>query len=177
MRKAIADTSVFIALYHLNLVRPLQFFYEEVLIPEKVEDEFLNKNPDPIERSKRLFFLTQFYKDHQSWFKKCPFYDSGIVGIYMKEEKIHEGEAEVFAQNQYLDFNYHLLLDDNAARKYAKTHQWAHNGVLYILAKMEIQLSICSYRESCERLQLELNFHLNPAVVELAYQKVQREFK
>ena len=151
--KAILDTSVLLTLYSLNLFQYLMFLYDEVRIPREVEREFLYNIKDFAEQNKRFDFISNFYEKHRVWCKPCNEYGSDLVALYLSNKKIDKGEAEVFAQNQALGSVYELLLDENEGRKVAKSQQWQHHGVLYILAKLEIRLQLCDYYKSLRILK------------------------
>ncbi len=59
-KSVILDTSVLIVLYHFDLLKYLNLFYNKVRIPREVESEFLNKNKDEDERTKRVQIFRKF---------------------------------------------------------------------------------------------------------------------
>jgi predicted nucleic acid-binding protein len=173
--KAILDTSVLICLYQLDLVEHLQFFYNKVRIPRKVEEEFLTGHKDELEKSNRYNFITTFYSKHHTWFEPCTDYSADLIAIYLTEKGIDAGEAEVFAQNQVLGNDHIILLDENPGRKLAKTKSIEHHGVLYILAVMDSKFKVCDYWKSIRILE-GYGFRLNDAIVNKVWDEINTSF-
>jgi len=169
---AILDTSVLIVLYHLNLLQYLIFFYNKVRIPREVEKEFLTKNKDAKECSKRLDFLLRFYQQNGSWFVPCNEYGSDIVEVYLTEKNIDKGEAEAFAQNQALGNNHEILLDEKEGRKLAQNKNVHFHGVLFILANLEIKFQVCDYFNSVEQVRNEMGTHFSKNIINQVYTAV-----
>ncbi len=173
--KAILDTSVLISLYQLNLLENLILFFNNVRVPRKVEEEFLLKNKDEIERSKRHRFLEEFYSKNGVWFTRCNEYSEDIIAIYLADINIDEGEAEVFAQNQALGNDYLMLLDESNARNLARKNELACHGVLYILAKLDLNFKICNYFDNVKILKEIYRFRVNDKIVSHVYTTVQKD--
>ncbi len=175
--KAILDTSPLICLYQLNLLEYLNLFFNKVYIPREVEREFLEKNSNKEERERRYKFLTEFYYKHSSWFIQCNLYSDDLILIYKTKEGIDSGEAEVFAQNQALGSGHLLLIDEMNARNLATKLELTFNGVLFIIAIMEIRFSLCNYVEVVNRLKTNYGFHLNERIIQIVYQQAKTFFK
>ncbi len=175
IKKVILDTSPLICLYQLDLLDYLHLFYNEVFIPREVEREFLENNPDFFERERRFRFLSEFYYKHSVWFKQCNLYSEDLIRIYLSEKGIDSGEAEVFAQNQALGSSNILLIDERNARKLAKKLKLTFNGVLFIIATMEIKFSLCNYKSVVSELKNKFGFSLNEETIKFVYHQT-KEF-
>lgn len=174
-RVAILDTSVLIVLYHLELLKYLNLFYNLIRIPREVEKEFLTKHKNQQECSKRYEFLESFYKKNNSWFIRCNEYNSDDIRIYSSQKGIDLGEAEAFAQNQVLGNNHEILLDERQARKLAKSNKIHHHGVLYILANLDLKFKICNYFEAVEKVKIEMKTYFSDDIIRKVYQEI-RDF-
>lgn len=170
--KAILDTSVLICLYQLNLLDNLYLFFNKVRVPRKVEEEFLQKNKDELERSKRYSFIEEFYTKNNSWFIRCVEYSEDLISIYTADKKIDEGEAEVFAQNQALGSDHIMLLDETNARNLARSNDLAYHGVLFILAKLDLNFKACDYFSTVKTLRNKFKFRLSDKIVNAVYNEV-----
>lgn len=166
--KAIIDTSIIRCLFHLGLLSYLQLFYEEIRVPVAVENEFLNSATTENERTNRFQFLDKFYNINSSWFLKCNEYNEELVQIYLSP-KIDRGEAEAFAQNQFYQMRYQILLDDKRARILARNKNIVVHGTLFILASLDLRFKICNYFNSVKKLRNELNYHVNDEIIKKVY--------
>lgn len=171
-KTAILDTSVLIVLYHLDLLKFLNLFYNEIRIPRAVEEEFLTKHKDQKECSRRFDFLSRFYTQNKSWFVPCNQYSSADIELYLTEKGIDKGEAEAFAQNQALGNTHEILLDERQARKLAKSNKIHHHGVLFILANLDIRYKACNYYQAVEIAKNELNTHFDDKIIKQVYKQV-----
>lgn len=174
-KNAIIDTSVLLCLHHLNLLQYLNLVFSKVFVPREVEKEFLTKNKDQTIQSLRYKYLEGFYQKHSVWFEKCQAYNSDIIKIYQMEKKLDAGEIEVFAQNQERGNNNILLLDEKQARKVAEKNDLAKNGVLYILAYLDLKFKILKYFTAVDILKEELKTRFSDKIVETVYKIVRDE--
>lgn len=170
--KAILDTSVLICLYQLNLLENLFLFFNKVRVPRKVEEEFLQRNPDELERSQRYSYIENFYQKNTTWFIRCVEYSDDLISIYTADKKIDLGEAEVFAQNQALGNDHIMLLDETNARSLAKSNELSYHGVLFILAKLDLNFKACDYFTNVNLLRNKFHFRLNDKIVNSVYESV-----
>ena len=171
-KAAILDTSVLIVLYHLDLLKYLNLFYNKIKIPREVEKEFLTKHKDKKECSRRYKFLSEFYTQNKSWFLACNEYSSSDIDLYLTQKGIDAGEAEAFAQNQALGNMHDILLDERQARKLAKSNNIHHHGVLYILANLDIKYKACNYHRAVETAKSELNTRFSDKIVKQVYSNI-----
>jgi len=171
-KAAILDTSVLIVLYHLNLLEYLNFFYNTIRIPRKVEEEFLTKHKSHKEQSERYRFLSHFYNNNKSWFIPCNEYSSDDIKIYLSQKGIDAGEAEIFAQNQALGNNHEILLDERQARELAKSNKIHHHGVLFILANLDLKFKVCDYFEAVKKVKIEMKTYFSEEIVIEVYNSV-----
>jgi predicted nucleic acid-binding protein len=173
---AIIDTSVLISLYSLGLLEYLNVLYLNVRVPREVEREFLEKNRDLMEQTQRFIFLDSFYQKHGSWFSQCNEYGSDLIEIYLTEKGLDRGEAEVFAQNQVLNNNHDLLLDERDGRRVAKDKNIKHHGVLYILARLELNFRVCNYFEKVKQLQINRIGNISNKIAIEVFEIVKADF-
>ncbi|MEA3495238.1 MAG: hypothetical protein U9R42_04305 [Bacteroidota bacterium] len=171
-KSAILDTSVLMVLYHLNLLQYLHLFYNKVRIPREVEREFLEKNKNSIERSKRFEFLMNFYLKNKTWFIRCNEYNTDLVKIYLSVKGIDKGEAEAFAQNQAFGNIHEILLDEKQARKFANMENIQHHGVLFILANLDIKYGACNYFDAVKTAKNELKTFFSKKITIQVYNKI-----
>ncbi|MDX1939377.1 MAG: hypothetical protein SFU99_02430 [Saprospiraceae bacterium] len=170
--KAILDTSALRSLYYLELLPYLNLLYTEIRIPRAVEKEFLVKPSSESERTSRFIFLSNFYLENSSWFIPCNEYGSDLVEIYLAKAGMHEGEAEVLAQNQFFDNLYEVILDERIARKFASSENMSIHGTLYLLAFLDIKFRVCNYFTSVDLLMSKRRTFLNVAIIRKAYEDV-----
>ncbi len=173
MKGCIIDASVLICLDKLNLLDKLILFFDEVRVPRKVEQEFLNL-PDNIERNKKYNNLEIFYKNN-NWFIRCQEYTDELITIYKNEKGMNDGEAEVFAQCQWLGNIHTLLIDEKIARNIADKFSYQKEGVLSIIAKMDIYFNLCNYKKSVEFLQIENKTFFSEKIINKVYNKILAE--
>jgi len=172
---AILDTSALMSLFALDLLPHLNLFYQEVLVPRKVEEEFLTRYPDSnISESERYNFLEKHYTEHSSWFKRCVEYGSDLIAIYSTLKGLDDGESEVFAQNQSLENLCCLILDDQKARRFAEQQNYTKCGFLSILAKMDIVFNCCKYIQALEQLKTKRNFYIKEKLAKQIYEDVKK---
>lgn len=175
MPMAIIDTSVLLTLYELGFIENLNLFFTEVRIPREVESEFFKSNAVSSSQDDKLKWLTEIYKKHKTWFKACNEYSDDLVKLYLTEPKIDKGEAEAFAQHQALGSVHTVLIDEKEGRKLAQRKKIQHNGVLSLIARLDLQLQICDYRTTVALL-MELGIgRYTPEIVDRVYQTIKEE--
>lgn len=171
---AIIDTSVLISLYQLDLLSYLNLFYKIIRVPRAVEEEFLTKHPDEIEKSRRFDFLLSFYEINSSWFVRCNEYSSDLISIYLTDKKLDIGEAEVFAQNQAFSNTHEVLLDERKGRIVAAEEQNELHGVLFFIANLELRYNACDYYQCINILKERFRSRFSDSIVDEVY-KVEKE--
>lgn len=168
---AIVDTSVLLSLTELDLLQYLKLFYQEVRVPRQVEREFIEIAKAT--KNKRYAFLMSFYESNRSWFIPCNEYESALVELYLTNKKLDRGEAEVLAQNQALGSVHELLLDEKEGRKAAQKDKAQYHGVLYILARLDLNFKICNYFESIALLRDKgINNRMTDSLIRQVYDMV-----
>lgn len=145
------------------------------MIPEAVEKEFLQNNKLATSTTERFGYIFSFYDTHSVWFRKCTDYNQADIDLYLTEPGIDEGEAEVFAQYQVRGSQHHLLLDERTARKFAESRDIPKNGVLVILALLDIRLKVCDYWECIQELTT-ITFHITETLAKKIYKDTQEKY-
>lgn len=178
--QAILDTGVLRNLYYLNLAHYLNMFYHRVLIPRAVEREFFAIQ-EVNEKQDRYDFLAKAYVEMGAWLKQCNSYDDASIQIYPSlvpeyQKKLHQGEAEVFVQNQTLGMVSELLIDEKIARKHAKNINVQTRGTLYVLARLDIQLKACDYFAATRKLRENHGTFLSERTINLVYADLKTQF-
>lgn len=125
---AIIDTSALIALEKINLIEILCKIYTEIILPEAVFNEFGTPSVD--------CYLV----------KKI---ESPLVRLLVSELNLGKGEAEVIALARETGMK--IIIDDQKARKVAKTLGLNITGTIGILLKAEnLGLIESAYRKTKE---------------------------
>lgn len=166
--RAILDTSALLCLYHVDVLSYLSLLFDEVRVPEEVQQEFFNA-PSEAEKSKRFAFLHNFYQDNDTWFIPCNEYGEDLITIYLSEKGMDRGEAEALAQNQFYDSLYQVIIDEKIARKIARNNEMEIRGTLSLLADMELSHGLLDYRTIVKRLIDELGTRFSQKVIDLVY--------
>lgn len=146
-RRAVADTSVLIALEELDLLEKLSLFYGTVLVPAGVRGEFLRgeeklASPEP---SKSLTTLIE-----QPPFAPCDDYDTAKVMILL--ERLDSGEAEALAQCDARAPD-DLLMDDARGRRLAEQAGHRPVGTQFLVARFHVMGIVTDYEASWRHLQ------------------------
>jgi len=176
--KAILDTSALISLYELDLLSYLNLMYEEVLIPDAVEYEFLeNPRIDEEEKTKRFNYFLENLGIHATWLKQCKDYDTALIDLYLTIENMDKGEAETLAQNQSLENLYEVIIDEKFAKKFARQENMEVHGTLYLIAVLDIRLGVCDYFEYTQKMMNETTTHISEKVINMVYEAVEKEHK
>jgi predicted nucleic acid-binding protein len=173
--KAILDTSVLLTLYYLGHIESLQLLFSEVRIPREVEAEFLQSRAIDTDSNDRFKFLTETYDNHKTWFKACNEYGSDLVKIYLSEPGIDKGEAEAFAQHQALGGIHTVLIDEKRGRNVARNWTIAHHGVLSVIARFDLQLKLCDYKNTIAFLEASKIGRFSPNIIEKVYNEIKTE--
>jgi predicted nucleic acid-binding protein len=169
----ILDTTALLSFYHLNILQELNLLYDIVHIPDAVEKEFLQWNKRASTPEERFESLSEMYRAHSVWFKKCNSYDTDLVMIYSSEKYIHQGEAEVFAQQQAHGNIPMIALDDLRARKLAEKKSLTKVGSLKILAQLHnLGIRPGYYGWVAELQRLGVNNRLNMDLVDRVYREI-----
>ena len=119
MRKVIVNTTPIIALASVGQLNLLKKIYEEIIIPEAVDNEIMS------EPAKTLVSTSNWIRVEK------------IKGITQKNSfsaRLHEGEVEVILLAQELNADL-LIMDDNAAKKTAKYLGLTVTGTMGVLLK------------------------------------------
>ncbi len=117
MRKIISNSTPLIILSKIGELEILKNLYEEIIIPQAVFEEVTIKS-DAIK--------------NLSWIKILEVQDKSNRKIY--QAKLHEGEVEVMMLAKEISADL-LIIDDNAAKKFAKFLGFTVTGTLGILLK------------------------------------------
>ena len=121
MRKVIVNSTPLIILSKIGELEILKNLYGEIIIPRAVFDEVTRKND--FAREKIL---------KSAWIKIFEVQDKTNRKIY--QTKLHEGEVEVMMLSAEISADL-LIIDDNAAKKFAKFLGFKVTGTLGILLK------------------------------------------
>ncbi|MEM8893056.1 MAG: hypothetical protein AAGC88_00680 [Bacteroidota bacterium] len=149
----------------------MNLLYSEVRIPKAVQDEFLTDLKSEQQKTERFTFITNFFSKHSSWFIPCNEYGEDLVLIWLTAN-MHRGEAEVFAQNQYLESTYELIIDEGYARKIARKENFKLHGVLYLIAVLDKKYGFCNYFKSVAHLKYNEGTHFKDAHINMVYENV-----
>jgi predicted nucleic acid-binding protein len=164
---AVADTSVLIALHHLDLLSQLSVLFHRVLIPAEVRTEFLSKDTKGL-RGTALSTLIS-----GAVFFPCDDYDTAQVQIFLLS-KLDPGEAEVLSQAKNAEADV-ILIDEKKGRKIAALEHREVRGTIGILARMHY-LGIADIWTSVERLEKEIQFRLKKEDVVVALKEARGDF-
>jgi len=140
----IFDTSVLIAFSNLHKLHLLCQVYERILITEVVQSEFDEALPDCFEISA---------VDHE------------LVESLRRRMNIGGGEASVIIYSLNAKGNTRCFIDEQRARKIAKSHRLTVSGTIGILMKMEEKGLILSSYDEVLRLK-EKGFYVSDKIIE-----------
>lgn len=153
----VSDTSPIVCLSHLNKIKLLEELFELVLIPGSVYDELYNS-----QIIKKDFLLKNpFFKI------KSPV-DTTLVEKLRKQLDIGESEAIVLSLEEKPEF---LLIDESLGREIALLYHLSIKGTLGILLLAKERSLINDIKPLIHKLQLEINFRINPSLLQLVLQK------
>ena len=153
MRKVIVNSTPLIILGNIDRLDILQKMYGEIIIPQAVFEEVTSKNDDAkLKLSQNL-----------SWIKIFEVKDKSSRKIY--QAKLHDGEVEVMMLAKEISADL-LIIDDNAAKKFAKFLGFTVTGTLGILLKAKSEKIIPKIRPILEKM-LEENFYISEKIINL----------
>jgi len=148
MRKVIVNSTPLIILSKIGELEILKNLYDEIIIPRAVFEEVTIKS-DVIK--------------NLSWIKILEVQDKSNRKIY--QAKLHDGEVEVMmlAKEILADL---LIIDDNAAKKFAKFLGFTVTGTLGILLKAKSEKIIPEVRPILEKMLAE-KFYISDKIFNL----------
>ena len=148
MRKVIVNSTPLIILSKIGELEILKNLYEEIIIPRAVFDEVTIKS-DAIK--------------NLSWIKILEVQDKSNRKIY--QAKLHDGEVEVMMLAKEISADL-LIIDDNAAKKFAKFLGFTVTGTLGILLKAKSEKIISEVRPILEKMLAE-KFYISDEIINL----------
>lgn len=148
MRKVISNSTPLIILGKIGELEILKNLYGEIIIPRAVFEEVTIKS-DAIK--------------NLSWIKIFEVQDKSDRKIY--QAKLHEGEVEVIMLAKEISADL-LIIDDNAAKKFAKFLGFKVTGTLGILLKAKSEKIISEVRPILEKM-LAKNFYISEEILKL----------
>ena len=148
MRKIISNSTPLIILSKIGELEILKNLYGEIIIPRAVFDEVTIKS-DAIK--------------NLSWIKILEVQDKSNRKIY--QAKLHDGEVEVMMLAKEISADL-LIIDDNAAKKFAKFLGFQVTGTLGILLKAKSEKIISEVKPILEKMQAE-NFYISDEIIKL----------
>lgn len=143
----ISDTSVITYLIQLDLILILKEIFDEVIIPNSVEEE-LGKIP------KQRKVLRNF-----DWIKTIPIKDLELFNSL--KEKLDKGEAEAIVLSMELNADL-LLIDEKKGRKIATEYGIMVTGLLGILIDAKNHELIKELKPVLHKLVHEIGFRITP---------------
>jgi predicted nucleic acid-binding protein len=124
------DSSVVVALDHLDLLPALSLLYSRVLLPKAVRAELFRLSG----REERLRTISALY----GFIEECDEYEPAAVDVLFSERKASgvkdRGEAETVAQASQLGAD--VLIDDMWGRKLARRSGRECHGTFWILCRL-----------------------------------------
>ena len=170
MLRAILDASPLMSFFALDKLSELLQFYDVLLIPRAVEQEFLNKAPCGTV-DERHEWIQQQYSNSPLQINACLEYGSDLIQLYHSQPSIDLGEAEVLAQNQYLDNLCELILDDQKVVKFARNQGFKVKGTIALLAELELRFQRCDFFQAIKLLKEgPRKFHICEDLAQKIYQ-------
>ena len=157
----ISDTSPIVCLSHLNKLKLLEELFELVLIPGSVYDELYD---------------SQIIK--KDFLQKNPFFkikspgNTTLVKKLRKQLDIGESEAIALSLEEKPEF---LLIDESLGREIALLYNLSIKGTLGILILAKERSLIDEIKPLIYKLQLEINFRINPSLLQLVLQKANEQ--
>ena len=151
MRNVVVNSTPIITLANSDCIEILKSVYDEINIPVAVMKEISAKEDSVC--SKIL--------QNSSWIKivQCPDFNRKIYPAYL-----HDGEIEVMELAKHLKSDL-LIIDDNVAKKFAKSFGFKITGTLGVLLKAKRMGILREIRPLIKTVQ-ENNFYLSNRIVE-----------
>lgn len=148
MRKVISNSTPLIILSKIGELEILKNLYGEIIIPQAVFEEITIKS-DTIK--------------NLSWIKILEVQDKSDRKIY--QTKLHDGEVEVMMLAKEISADL-LIIDDNAAKKFAKFLGFKVTWTLGILLKAKSEKIISEVRPILEKMLAE-KFYISEKIINL----------
>lgn len=165
---AVADTSVLIALHHLDLLTPLRLFYDRVLVPAAVRGEFLQWE----ERMRPGGGAALTVLISEPPFEPCDDYDTIELQLLLVE--LDPGESEALAQLKRHGAG-HILMDERAGRGFAERVGYTAVGTVRLIVNLHLQGFVSDPQAAVRRLRKEIKFKANDALVARALHEAKTE--
>lgn len=153
----VSDTSPVVCLSHLNKLKLLEELFEQVLIPGSVYDELFDSKII----KKDFLQINPFFKI------KSPV-NRNLVNKLKKQLDIGESEAIALSIEEKPEF---LLIDESLGREIALLYHLSIKGTLGILLLAKERSLIDEIKPLINKLQMEINFRINPSLLQLVLQK------
>ena len=148
MRKIISISTPLIILSKIGELEILKNLYGEIIIPRAVFEEVTIKS-DAIKNF--------------DWIKILEVQDKSNRKIY--QAKLHDGEVEVMMLAKEISADL-LIIDDNAAKKFAKFLGFQVTGTLGVLLKAKSEKIISEVNPILEKMLAE-NFYIGDEIIKL----------
>lgn len=148
MRKVISNSTPLIILSKIGELEILKKLYGEIIIPRAVFEEVTIKS-DAIK--------------NLSWIKILEVQDKTDRKIY--QAKLHDGEVEVMMLAKEISADL-LIIDDNAAKKFAKFLGFKVTGTLGILVKAKAEKIISEVSPILDKMLAE-KFYISKKIKNL----------
>ena len=152
MRKVIVNSTPLIILSKIGELEILKNLYCEIMIPRAVFEEVTRKND--LAKEKIL---------KSEWIKIFEVQDKSDRKIY--QAKLHDGEVEVMMLAKEISADL-LIIDDNAAKKFAKFLGFKVTGTLGILLKAKAEKIISEVRPILDKMLAE-KFYISDKILNL----------
>ncbi|HET7119609.1 MAG TPA: DUF3368 domain-containing protein [Hanamia sp.] len=153
----VSDTSPVVCLSHLNKLKLLGELFEQVLIPGSVYDELFDSQ-----------IIKKDFLQRNPFFKiKSPI-NKNLVNKLKKQLDIGESEAIALSIEENPEF---LLIDESLGREIALLYHLSIKGTLGILLLTKERSLIDEIKPLINKLQTEINFRINPSLLQLVLQK------
>ena len=149
-KPVISNTSPLIGLSALNLLPLFRDLYTEVLIPEEVQDEFLETQRD----------LREAVLKSAPWIKIAPLQNPESIAAH---EGVDLGEAAVFALAEERHARL-VILDDREARRYARRIGLPMTGTVGILLEAK-ERGLVNAVKPLLNVLLENGIRLGPSLI------------
>jgi len=153
----VSDTSPIVCLSHLNKLKLLEELFEQVLIPGSVYDELYDSQ-----------IIKKDFLQRNPFFKIKSPVNTTLVDELKKQLDIGESKAIALSIEEKPQF---LLIDESLGREIALLYHLSIKGTLGLLLLAKERYLIDEIRPLINKLQLEINFRINPSLLQLVLQK------